>query len=163
MRSARCSQNWYATPERGRIVDGFESFRLALDELGADKNPGKLWGEKGQAYVRDRYGSHAAFTECLLDAVISLRRPLRTLMVERGLARAEANGPATLRENFGRIIERTPDAQPRPWSESWKLTPHRAHFASRAGQPVAFIPIRIVNEGTHAASPDGPVRPSSRG
>jgi len=144
--------------QAGTIVDSFESFRNTLDELCANDEPGKRKGEKGQAYVLARYASRGEYTDHLLDAVFSLRRPLRTIMVERGLARAAAHGPAAWREAFGQIIEKTLDAPPRPWHESWKLTPHRARFASRAGQRLAFIPLRIVNEGTHAASPDGPAR-----
>ena len=140
----------------GATVANSESFeRTLLDLL---ERPA-YWQELGQGarhFVGAEFGSRAQFTEKLLDAVFSLSTPLAEIMRERGRQRAVSHSLASWRDAFGRALEEMLDCEPTPLREAWQVVPHRPRLLAHAGQETAFIPIRLLNEGSHAALPDGP-------
>ena len=140
----------------GVTVADSDSFERALVDLFDRPDYWREQGQRARQFVAAEFGSRARFTEKLLDTVFSLSTPLAEIMKERGRRHALSHSLASWRDAFGRALEETLDAEPAPMREAWQVMPHRPRLLAHSGQETAFIPIRLRNEGSHAALPDGP-------
>lgn len=142
----------------GEAVADYDTFEAALVKLIDNDEKRNRLGMAGRSFVQNRYGSRIVFTDRLLEAITSLEKPLRTVMIERGRSRAAAHGLDAWRQAFGELVEKVLDQPQMAPREAWLVTPHRTRIVARLGQRVAFVPVRLANKGSHAASPDGPAR-----
>lgn len=142
----------------GEAVADFDEFEAALVQMTDDVEKRNRLGMAGRSFVQSRYGSRSTFTDRLVEAITSLDKPLSTAMIERGCLRAAAHGLDAWRQAFGELVEKVLDQPLMALREAWLVTPHRTRVVARLGQRVAFVPVRLANKGSHAASPDGPAR-----
>jgi glycosyltransferase involved in cell wall biosynthesis len=140
----------------GRAVDGYEGFAAALNDLWAHPRRWQEMGRKGQDYVRSRYGSADAFRSRLEEAVRGLAVPLAEAMRAQGLQRAARFDRAAWRQQFGLLVEELLDAPARPHREQVEVRARVDCRTVAAGLETVFVPVRVVNRGTHAVVHEGP-------
>jgi glycosyltransferase involved in cell wall biosynthesis len=142
----------------GRAVEGFDEFAAALDDLWQRPEHWRELGRRGRDYVRAEYGSRAAYTARLLEAIADLRRPLAERMRRRGLERAAALDRPAWRDQFARLIEDLLDQPPVPRQTDVEVRPRSQVRRVRLGTATALVAVRAHNRGTLPLLPDGPAR-----
>lgn len=142
----------------GRSVQNYEDFAEALDDLWQRPEDWRSMGRRGQEYVGREYGSLAAFQQVLRRALEEMQLPLAERMRRRGLVRAETFSRAAWSDRFARLVENVLDAPARPFSQRLEVRPRSPTRVTRVGQEMVLVPVRVLNQGTHAAVPDGPAR-----
>ncbi|MCI0641178.1 MAG: glycosyltransferase [Gemmataceae bacterium] len=142
----------------GRSIVDFGTFARALDDLHARPAHWKDLGKKGQTYVAARYGCPERFAQTLEQAIANLQRPIRELMREHGLGRAERSRTHAWRVCFGRILEKVLQAAPRGAGPRLVVLPQRDEVSARLGTRTQLIPLRVENQGDMAATADGPAQ-----
>ncbi len=142
----------------GRAVETFEDFAQALDDCWANPAAWMQMGQRGRAYVKERYGSEQAFAGRLLQAIQNLHVPLREQMRQRGLERAQRSSRAAWRERFGQIVEQLLDVAPHAYRDELAVLPYRPRIEVKTGTRSLLLPVRVQNRGTHAALAEGLAR-----
>lgn len=90
----------------GIAVDTFEEFCDALNRLREQPELQTEMGQAGQAYVRRNYMDEAAFASRILEHVDNLARPVKNLMIEKGLVLSKRSSRAEWRERFSGWIDK---------------------------------------------------------
>jgi glycosyltransferase involved in cell wall biosynthesis len=142
----------------GRAVDSYESYAEVLDDLWKNPDAWKARGQQGRNYVRENYGSRAAYTRRLEASIRNLKRPLAERMRRRGLERAALFSRAVWREQMATAVEDILDSTHRPRQEFVEVTPRTKSMNVAAGQDSVLVPVRLMNRGTHAVLAEGPGR-----
>jgi O-antigen biosynthesis protein len=142
----------------GLAVGDYTAFADALDELATKPDLWRERGARGHAYVQARYGSREQFRTRLVDAVQTLDVPLRERMRQRGLHRATLCDRPAWRDALGLTVDGLLDAEPRPYRPALTLRPLSDENRAAGDTRTTLIPVRVHNEGTHAAVADGPGR-----
>jgi glycosyltransferase involved in cell wall biosynthesis len=139
----------------GQMIADYESFAAALDDLWKHPEEWQARGRQGQDYVRRTFASLEGFTSRLIAAIDDLKVPLGERMRRQGLLRAAAHGRARWRQRFGEIIEDLLHQPARPHRELIEIRPRTSGRTVTRGQNSVLIPVRVINQGTHAILPDG--------
>jgi glycosyltransferase involved in cell wall biosynthesis len=142
----------------GRLVRAYEDFATALDELWQEPERWHNLGRRGQAYVREHYGSEAVLLQRIEEIIRGLNEPLVDCMRRRGRQRAEGHRREHWREQFARHIEEWLHAPIRDCHEEVVVEPRCAERRVTAGTESVLLPIRVLNRGTHPVVADGPDR-----
>jgi hypothetical protein len=79
-------------------------------------------------------------------------------MRERGYARASQSVRSRWRERFGGMVEQILDARPRAVLPRIIVTPVHDRVHANLGARTLLVPVRVHNQGTHAACAEGPAR-----
>ncbi|MCS7044915.1 MAG: glycosyltransferase [Gemmataceae bacterium] len=140
----------------GRTVDGYASLAAALDDLWESPLVWRELGANGQRYVKERYGSRAAFRRRLIGAIRAMTVPLAQVMRCRGLTRAAERARPRWRELFGQFIEHLLHQDPpRRRLELALETPTPALRVSTSSRAL-LVPVRVTNRGQWPALAEGP-------
>jgi glycosyltransferase involved in cell wall biosynthesis len=142
----------------GQVVDGFDCFAAALDDLWKQPERWRELGQRGREYVRAQFGCQASFTNRLVDALRDLGIPLTEHMRCQGLRRAVEHDRSVWRERFGRLVEQVLDAPVQSYREEVEIRPRMDDKTLSNRQEAVLIPVRIANRGSHPLVPDGPGR-----
>jgi glycosyltransferase involved in cell wall biosynthesis len=142
----------------GRGGDSFESFAQALDDLWNDPSGWKALGRKGQAYVKNHYGSRPEFSGKVVAAIRGLIVPLAERMRQRSLERAAALDRSQWRQRWADLVENLLDAPGRPNDVHVEVLLRSASRKVPVGSESVLVPVRVVNRGTRAILPTGPGR-----
>ena len=142
----------------GQVIDSYSSFADALEDLWKNPDGWQALGRQGQRYVRENYGSRAAYATRLEDSIRDLTRPLVERMRRRGLERAALHSRARWRERWAEVVENILDSPPRPRRDHVEVKPRANSMTVAAGQDTVLVPVRLTNRGTHAVAADGPGR-----
>jgi glycosyltransferase involved in cell wall biosynthesis len=142
----------------GRVVEDFEAFARALDELWDKPDLWRAMGQKGHDYVRSHYASATGFTGRLEGAMGGLQTRLQEQLRHRGLRRAAGFALSAWRERFAEIIEAVLDADPRPYREQVEVTPNQPTLRGVSSGKTILVSVHVTNRGTHPHVPDGPAR-----
>jgi hypothetical protein len=140
----------------GRLVGSYQAFATALDDLW--DNPG-CWSElgaRGRAFVQREFASQAALAARIEQAFRELSEPLAEKMRRRGRARAGQFTRAEWRQAFARVVEEWLHAPEQLLREEVRIQPRASRRCVRAGCETILLPLRIVNQGTHALAAEGP-------
>jgi hypothetical protein len=142
----------------GVLVDSFESFAAALDDLLAAPRQWRDRGGPGRDYVREHYGSRTAFARNLEQFIRELKQPLRERLGRRGAERAAQFGLLRWREQFGRLVEELLDQAPRTYQPSIEIAPRSGTRTANVGADAVLVPVSVRNGGTHPLVSEGPAR-----
>ncbi len=142
----------------GRVIDSYDSFADTLDHLWEHPEVWQALGLQGQQYVRENYGSGAAYTARLENSIRDLTRPLAERMRRRGFERATLHSRPAWRECFGSLVEDILHGPRRPRKDQVEVTPRTETLNVAAGQDRILVPVRVHNRGTHAIAAEGPGR-----
>jgi glycosyltransferase involved in cell wall biosynthesis len=142
----------------GRAIESYEAFADALDHLWEHPEAWQALGLQGQQYVRERYGSRAAYTARLENSIRDLTRPLAERMRRRGFERATLHSRPAWRECFGSLVEDILHGPRRLRKDQVEVTPRTESLNVAAGQDRILVPVRVHNRGTHAIAAEGPGR-----
>jgi glycosyltransferase involved in cell wall biosynthesis len=145
----------------GVLVDSYESFATALDDLEAAAQQWRDRGSRGRDYVRQQYGSREVFARNLEQFILELKQPPRDRLRRRGLERAAQYSRGPWREQFGRLVEKLIDQAPRAFRPSIEIEPRSRTREANLSDSV-LIPVRVRNRGTHPVVGEGPARMSLR-
>jgi glycosyltransferase involved in cell wall biosynthesis len=140
----------------GVVVDGYEAFAAALDDLWRDPAHWRTLGRSGRAYVTEAYGDDARYRRAWQAAVDGLDRPLRDQLRANGLRRARLFDRASWREQFGGLVDGVFDTPPRPRLDALEILPRAAAIAASAQQREAIVLVRLTNHGQQVEAADGP-------
>jgi glycosyltransferase involved in cell wall biosynthesis len=146
----------------GVLVDSYESFAAALDDLDASAQQWRDRGSRGRDYVREQYGSREAFSRNLEQFILELNQPLRDRLRRRGLERGAQFSRVRWRKQFGRLVEELLDRAPRTCRLSLDIEPRSRTRRAIIGTDAVLVPIRVGNSGTHPVVGEGPARMSLR-
>lgn len=142
----------------GWAVRDYDSFATTLRTLLNDATARRNCGARGKRYVRERYANGAAYAKVLTHAIEQLRVPLREQMRQRGLQRAVQFSRLRWQQRFADFIERILTQPLRARLDSLHIEPLREVCHANPGTRTTLLPVRLVNEGTHAVVPEGPGR-----
>ena len=142
----------------GRVIDSYDSFADALDHLWEHPEVWQALGLQGQQYVRENYGSGAAYTARLENSIRDLTRPLAERMRRGGFERAILHSRPVWRECFGSLVEDILHGPRRSRKDQVEVTPRTETLDVAAGQDRILVPVRVHNRGTHAIAAEGPGR-----
>lgn len=142
----------------GLAVGSFPEFQAAIDDLHANPAAWQIRGERGKSYVASEYASPDRFVDRILRCVDTLQVPISVQMRERGPERARRFARSRWRERFADFVERILLHPPRPMHRDLTVESlHSAISARSTGSPL-LVPVRLCNQGTDAAVPEGPGR-----
>jgi glycosyltransferase involved in cell wall biosynthesis len=142
----------------GVLVDSFESFAAALDDLHANPQQWRERGSRGRDYVWEQYGSRDAFSRNLEQLIRELKQPLGERLRQRGAERAGQFSLCRWREQFGRLVEELLDQAPRTFRPSIEISPRSGTRTASAGIDAVLVPVRVRNGGTHPIMGEGPAK-----
>jgi hypothetical protein len=140
----------------GRAVENAAAFAAALDDLWQHPELWQRWGQLGRTYVRETYGCREGFLQRLLASIRDLTVPLAERMRRQGFLRAAEHARSTWREGFGRVVEDLLDSPPRQKRQQIDVRPRTSRRVVSAGSESILIPVRVANQGTLVAVPEGP-------
>src|SRR5262249_17690015 len=129
-----------------------------LDDLADHPDAWRERGLRGREYVGQHYGSRVEFTRKLVGAVRGLAVPLAERMRTRGLERAAEFDRARWRDRVGALGGHLADAGPRPYRERVEVRPRSPARTVTAGSGSVLVPVRVLNQGSHAILRDGLAR-----
>jgi O-antigen biosynthesis protein len=142
----------------GVLVDSYESFAAALDDLRANAQEWRDRGQRGREYVRDHYGSREEYAHRLVQFIRELGQPLPVRLRRRGLERAALCDRSRWRTQFATLIEGLLDQPPRVYNEDIEVEPRSSTRRARVGDDAVLISVRVRNTGTHAVTGEGPAQ-----
>jgi O-antigen biosynthesis protein len=136
----------------GVAVSDYATFAAALDDVDRE------CGERGRAYVATHYACAKDYVDRLTDVIDRMPMPLAEQMQERGLQRAAQFGRERWQQRFAEFIEQVLTRPGRACRDSVAIEPLRSAYRAVAGERTLLLPVRLVNEGAHAAVAEGPGR-----
>jgi glycosyltransferase involved in cell wall biosynthesis len=142
----------------GVLVDSYQSFEAALDDLQSAVQQWRDRGSRGREYVREQYGSRDAFARNLEGFVRELKQPLRERLRRRGGERAVQFSLSRWRQHFGRLVEELLDQAPRVNRPSIEISPRSGTRTASVGTDSVLVPIQVRNGGTHPLVGEGPAK-----
>jgi glycosyltransferase involved in cell wall biosynthesis len=142
----------------GKVIDSYEDFVAALNDLWENPARWRTLGRQGQEYVRARFGSRTVYQQTLEEAIRMLPLPLAERMRRCGLKRATEFGRPRWRERFAALIETLLDQPPRAYQPHLEVQPRTKTRHVSGAEGTVLIPVRVHNRGTHPAVAEGPAR-----
>jgi glycosyltransferase involved in cell wall biosynthesis len=142
----------------GATVKDYETFAAALDDLHRNEVAWHERGDKGLVYVQAHYVDEKEYVARLIDAIGRMRIPIAEQMRERGLQRAAEFGRERWQRRFGQFVEHLLTQPARAQRQDLNMEPLRSECRAAVGTRTLLLPLRLVNQGTQAAIPDGPGR-----
>lgn len=140
----------------GSVVTDESSFAATLDDVRQNGDAWRKRGENGRAYVAAHYSNPLAYADEVNRCIERMAQPVRQQMHERGLQRARQFSRERWQERFADFIEQVLTQSARPRRHDLRVEPMRSSFQAPRDARTLLIPVRLVNAGTHAATPDGP-------
>ncbi len=141
----------------GAVVADFAAFAKTLDHWLADDDARRECGTNGRAYVFENYVSEEKYASRIGECIHRLGVPLSQQMRERGLERARSFSRKRWQERFAEFVEQLLMQPARSGQSDVRVEPLRTSVHA-AGTPKLLLPVRLLNDGTRAAVPDGPGR-----
>ena len=142
----------------GRVLDTYEEFAAALDDLWQHPERWRIMGERGRAYVQAEYALRDAYTARLPATIADLGRPLAERMRQRGLERAAALDRPAWRTRFGQLVEELLDQSPLPQQWDVEVRPRAGVRRASPGAATTLVAVRVVNRGTQPLVTEGPAQ-----
>ena len=142
----------------GVLVDSYESFAAALDDLRGNEEQRRDRGQRGREYVRKHYGSREEYAHRLVQFIRELGQPLIDRLRRRGLERAALFDRSRWRMQFARLVEGLLDQPPRAFRQCIEVEPRSSTRRATVGDDAVLVSVRVRNRGTHAVTGEGPAQ-----
>jgi glycosyltransferase involved in cell wall biosynthesis len=140
----------------GRMVDSYEQFRDALNDLHAHSAAWRDLGHKGAEYIRVNYGSEAEFARRLEMALTTMDLPLAEQMRRRGLRRAAEFTPVRWAEEFAARVDSVLDGDASEARFEIQIVPRTAQQDLALRLNSARLVVQLQNTGNRPLLADGP-------
>ncbi len=147
-----------ARADGGKTVSEFTGFAEAVSLFCRDAAARNAHGKRGLAYVEQQYASTPRYLGTLIQALDALAIPLHQQMRTRGLARARHYGRPVWQQRFAEFIESLLIQPPRGDSDELSIEPLRERIQATTGTRTTLLPVRLVQRGFRASTPEGPGR-----
>lgn len=138
----------------GMTVGDFDAFVKALDDLWDQPQVWRQRGECGKQYVCQNYGSREKYVRGLQQAIARLKMPVWQLLFEQASQRRNtgcASWPGELRDFVDELLHKSP----LPYRQHVEIRPQIATLTAGTDTQEAFVPVHLLNGGTHAIAATG--------
>lgn len=148
----------HAAHGAGIVVDGYDAFAAALDDLWEDPEHWREMGRAGREYVRQRFSNGAAYVDQWQAALNGLDISLSEQLLVNGVRRAQSFDRETWRRQFANVVESVLEAPKLSRNHELHIEPRATLVTASSQQDEALIPIRVTNRGQFVEVGEGPGR-----
>lgn len=142
----------------GMIVDGYDAFAAALDDLWEDPGHWRGMGRAGREYVRQRFSNSEAYAAQWQAALNGLDISLSEQLLVNGVRHAQAFDRETWRRQFANVVDSVLEAPTSPRNHELHIQPRATLFTASSQQDELLVPIRLTNRGQCVEVGEGPGR-----